>query len=809
MAGVFLSYSSQDRERVVLLAEALRAEGFEVWWDREIPVAVTYEDYIRQQLDSAGAVVVVWSPESVASRYVRWEVRRAERRGVLVPVLIEEADLPPEYFLVQSADLTRWTGDRSDREWRRLVAALVRLVGEPVQPEVAGEQPAAASSAAEVPAEVVPASEPVVAEAVPVVEEAAGWEEAAAPPAAIEAEPSAVELEPVPEEAIPILGVTEELAIDAATEVGLTSTGEEVEEEDATLAEAEVAESLRAWAPVAEEAPPVREPVGWEPAPTEQVQTEEALVPAGDHRREVPWYRRPLVLAAGGVLLLTAVVVPLVVVLSGGGEEVTTTLAASTTEAVSTTGATVAPTSTVAPTTTVAIPDVPDMSWARLPLDEAMWPPFFWGVAGGPGRVAVGYDPSGGDEDAAVYVTADGVTWERVPHDEAVFGGPGDQEMRAVTVWPGGLVAVGQDGDRGAVWTSADGLTWERVPDEAGVFGDVSAPREVWGVAAGGPGLVAVGWDESLDGAAAVWTSADGFTWERVPHDEAVFGGNGFQPMQAVARGGPGLVAVGWDGSGGAEDAKKAAVWTSTDGLTWERVADNEGVLGGPNKQAMYAVAAGGPGVVAVGWENSGGDEDAAVWASVDGLTWERVSPDEEVFGGPGRQTMFGLAVVEGLGLVAWGEDMDQPSMKGIWVSPPVAGLEWARVEYSDVEQACRMCAMAGSLLVRVGADDSGGDRDAAVWASADGLTWEGVPHDEAVFGGPGDQWMGAVVAGGPGLVAVGHEGPEGDWDAAVWASADGATWQRVPNDEAVFGGPGDQRMGAAVAGGPGPVARG
>ncbi len=166
MAAVFLSYSSQDRERVALLAESLRAEGFEVWWDREIPVAVTYEDYIRQQLDSAGAVVVVWSQASVASRYVRWEAQRAERRrGVLVPVLIEEADLPPEYFLVQSADLTRWQGDRSDREWRRLVAALVRLVGEPARaapaaPEGPPEEPS--------PEAALPISEPGAPETVPV-----------------------------------------------------------------------------------------------------------------------------------------------------------------------------------------------------------------------------------------------------------------------------------------------------------------------------------------------------------------------------------------------------------------------------------------------------------------------------------------------------------------------------------------------------------------------------------------------------------------------------------------------------------------
>jgi len=43
------------------------------------------------------------------------------------------------------------------------------------------------------------------------------------------------------------------------------------------------------------------------------------------------------------------------------------------------------------------------------------------------------------------------------------------------------------------------------------------------------------------------------------------------------------------------------------------------------------------------------------------------------------------------------------------------------------------------------------------------------VPHDEAVFGGAGDQWMRSVVMGGPGLVAVGFDSSGGDWDAAVW----------------------------------------
>ena len=46
---------------------------------------------------------------------------------------------------------------------------------------------------------------------------------------------------------------------------------------------------------------------------------------------------------------------------------------------------------------------------------------------------------------------------------------------------------------------------------------------------------------------------------------------------------------------------------------------------------------------------------------------------------------------------------------------------------------------------------------------------WARVPHDEAIFGGDYDQVMLSVVAGGPGLVAVGYGGTWDDGDAAVW----------------------------------------
>ena len=245
--------------------------------------------------------------------------------------------------------------------------------------------------------------------------------------------------------------------------------------------------------------------------------------------------------------------------------------------------------------------------------------------------------------------------------------------------------------------------------------------------------------------------------WNRVPDREVVFGGEGNQEMESVTIGGPGLVAVGLDSSGGDWDA---AVWTSVDGVSWSRVAHDEAVFGGVGDQAMESVTVGGPGLVAVGLDFSGGDEDAAVWTSVDGLSWSRVAHDELVFGGVGDQEMESVTA-------------------------------------------------GGPGLVAVGLDAPGGDVDAAVWTSVDGLSWMRVAHDEAIFGGSATQEMESVTAGGPGLVAVGLDAFGGYVDAAVWTSVDGLSWMRVAHDEAIFGGNGAQEMESVTAGGPGLVAVG
>ena len=110
----------------------------------------------------------------------------------------------------------------------------------------------------------------------------------------------------------------------------------------------------------------------------------------------------------------------------------------------------------------------------------------------------------------------------------------------------------------------------------------------------------------------AVWTSPDGVTWSRVPHDEAVFGDADRQSMRSVVAVGSRLVAAGDDASGGNMDA---AVWTSSYGVTWSRVPHGEAVFGGADDyQEMSSIVSVDSGLVAAGHDGPWYDADAAVW---------------------------------------------------------------------------------------------------------------------------------------------------------------------------------------------------
>src|SRR5574340_1799551 len=108
MADVFVSYARSDKSRVAPLVAALEAKGWSVWWDPEISPGKEFDDEIDGELQAAAAVLVVWTPTSVASRWVRGEARDAAERGILVPVRFEQARLPIDVRAIHTTDLDGW-----------------------------------------------------------------------------------------------------------------------------------------------------------------------------------------------------------------------------------------------------------------------------------------------------------------------------------------------------------------------------------------------------------------------------------------------------------------------------------------------------------------------------------------------------------------------------------------------------------------------------------------------------------------------------------------------------------------------------
>jgi len=97
MADVFVSYAREDEAQARKLAEALRAQGYRAWRDDELPAHRTYAEVIEERLNSAEAVVALWSEHAARSQWVRAEADTARNRGTLIQASLD-GTIPPLPF---------------------------------------------------------------------------------------------------------------------------------------------------------------------------------------------------------------------------------------------------------------------------------------------------------------------------------------------------------------------------------------------------------------------------------------------------------------------------------------------------------------------------------------------------------------------------------------------------------------------------------------------------------------------------------------------------------------------------------------
>ncbi|HET9831249.1 MAG TPA: toll/interleukin-1 receptor domain-containing protein [Vicinamibacterales bacterium] len=141
MADIFISYAREDRDKARDLARALEERSWTVWWDREIAIGRSFDEVIEGELRACKCAVVLWTPRSVASRWVRGEARSAARREVLVPILAESVDPPLEFADLQTADLTNWVRFANHPEFEKVLRRIEELA-----PHAGGVEPPRPSS---------------------------------------------------------------------------------------------------------------------------------------------------------------------------------------------------------------------------------------------------------------------------------------------------------------------------------------------------------------------------------------------------------------------------------------------------------------------------------------------------------------------------------------------------------------------------------------------------------------------------------------------------------------------------------------
>jgi hypothetical protein len=353
------------------------------------------------------------------------------------------------------------------------------------------------------------------------------------------------------------------------------------------------------------------------------------------------------------------------------------------------------------------------------------------------------------------------ISWERVDPDPASREGP----SRIVDA--GGLL-IGSGSS--APWVSEDGRAWSK----GEVEGSTGATLASVAVGPGGAAsFVGVGRVGGMGAERPVaFTSADGRRWTPITGQSAFDLLPGYEQahLDLVASGPSGIVAAGteWGTAG-----QRPLALVSTDGLRWERTAEP---LVGSGPRALVATDAG---FLLAGAANApvGQGTHAAFWTSVDGRSWLS-APDVPAFAGAEPQ---GLAVTPGV-IVA-----------------------------------------VGYRLVRLAGSELGGGFAPAVWVSTDGSSWMAAPGLAGLAWWPADRptpapgamagtLMSTVAGLGDGFVALGVRtginpsaatAPDGKsrmtGQGVAWWSADGATWEMLPDYPALPLGTSEETIGAGM----------
>jgi hypothetical protein len=327
------------------------------------------------------------------------------------------------------------------------------------------------------------------------------------------------------------------------------------------------------------------------------------------------------------------------------------------------------------------------------------------------------------------------------------------QTVNRIVAWGNTIVTMGSQTSDGVVrqqfFVSANGgASWRLAPVYAAGGQKVQAPLGYPAARlAGGPeGWLAVG-------PQAIWTSPNGLAWTLASTKgiTPMLNGDGMWVLNSTS---DGFLAAGVAASG--NHSTQAVIWTSRDGVTWQRKTAAQLGLAGPGEtvQSISYITSHGTATVISGQVTRDGATYAGVWLSTDGgSAWTRVTVPADHGAG---------TAITGLGSDASGLLAVRPGRSASGTPDGVAyfspnGTAWQYAGTIGASAGWNPGLVKGSDFGFVVAGASVTGQLVAFTSTGTGGAWQ----QTGSLGNADTEWVvGATVASAGTIVAVGYTSP-------------------------------------------------
>ncbi|HEY3336334.1 MAG TPA: hypothetical protein VGK16_13965, partial [Candidatus Limnocylindrales bacterium] len=111
----------------------------------------------------------------------------------------------------------------------------------------------------------------------------------------------------------------------------------------------------------------------------------------------------------------------------------------------------------------------------------------------------------------------------------------------------------------------------------------------------------------------------------------------------------------------------RAMAWTSPDGTAWTAQPTTPSLENHDKPIRLLAIAAGHGTLLGAGWKSDAGNGSGVVWSSPDGVTWERL-PDQVSMSGA---SLAGVALVGSLPVVVGTSGYPDNDQASAWLQGP------------------------------------------------------------------------------------------------------------------------------------------